>query len=80
MGTHRLHSRSFLGLPYGIRNINHKKELLWSLWEVYRVVQVLIAICTISLIQGFGSSGRGGGVIISKPTTEQKGGTCSTGV
>ena len=30
--THRLQSSSFLGLPYGIRNINHKKELLWSLW------------------------------------------------
>ena len=30
--THRLHSSSFLGLPYRIRNINHKKELLWSLW------------------------------------------------
>ena len=30
--THRLHSSSFLGLPYRILNINHKKELLWSLW------------------------------------------------
>ena len=28
--THRLQSSSFLGLPYRILNINHKKELLWS--------------------------------------------------
>ena len=30
--THRLHSSSFLGLPYRVRNTNHKRELLWSLW------------------------------------------------
>ena len=30
--THRLHSTSFLGLPYRILKINHKKELLRSLW------------------------------------------------
>ena len=31
--THRLHSSSFLGLPYNrILNINHKKELQWSLY------------------------------------------------
>ena len=30
--THRLHSSSFLGAPYRILNMNHKKELLWSLW------------------------------------------------
>ena len=30
--THRLHSSSFLGLPYGMLNMNPKKELLWSLW------------------------------------------------
>ena len=30
--THRLHSSSFLGIPYRIPNINPKKELLWSLW------------------------------------------------
>ena len=29
--THRLHSSSFLGLPYRILYMNHKKELLWSL-------------------------------------------------
>ena len=28
--THRLHSSSFLGLPYRILNIQHKKEVLWS--------------------------------------------------
>ena len=30
--NHRLQSSSFLGLPYRIPNINHKRELLWSLW------------------------------------------------
>ena len=30
--THRLLSSSFLGLPYRTLNINHKKELLRSLW------------------------------------------------
>ena len=30
--THRPLSSSFLGLPYGILNINHKKELVRSLW------------------------------------------------
>ena len=30
--THRLLSSSFLGLPYRILNIHHKKELLRSLW------------------------------------------------
>ena len=29
--THRLQSSSFLGLPSHILNINHKKELQWSL-------------------------------------------------
>ena len=29
--THRLHSSSFLGLPYRILNMSPKKELLWSL-------------------------------------------------
>ena len=30
--------RSFLGLPYRILNVNHKKELFWSLWVGFRVV------------------------------------------
>ena len=34
--THRLLSSSFLGLPYRVLNINHKKELLRSLWVVPR--------------------------------------------
>ena len=34
--THRLLSSSFLGLPYRILNMNHKKELLRSLWVVPR--------------------------------------------
>ena len=30
--AHRPQSSSFLGLPYSIRNMNPKKELLWGLW------------------------------------------------
>ena len=30
--THRLLSSSFLGLPYRILNLNHRKELLGGLW------------------------------------------------
>ena len=30
--THRPPSSSFLGLPYRILNIDHKKELLRGLW------------------------------------------------
>ena len=30
-------SRSFLGLPYRILNISHKKELLRGLWVLLRV-------------------------------------------
>ena len=32
--THRPLSSSFLGLPYRILNIDHKKELLRGLWVV----------------------------------------------
>ena len=32
--THRLHSSSFLGLPYRILNMSHKKGLLWSLMSI----------------------------------------------
>ena len=32
--THRLLSSSFLGVPYRILHMNHKKELLRSLWVV----------------------------------------------
>ena len=32
MFTHKPLSSSFLGLPYRILNINHKKELLRGLW------------------------------------------------
>ena len=35
--THRPLSSSFLGLPYGILDINHKKELLRGLWVGIRV-------------------------------------------
>ena len=30
--SHRLHSSSFLGLPYRILYMNPQKELLWNLW------------------------------------------------
>ena len=32
---HRLHGSSFVGLPYRILIINHKKELRWSLWVTF---------------------------------------------
>ena len=35
-GTLRLLSSSFLGVPYRILNMNHKKELLRSLWVRFR--------------------------------------------
>ena len=38
MFTHRLHSSSFLGLPYRILYMNPKKELLWSLWVGLKLV------------------------------------------
>ena len=48
--THRLHSSSFLRLPYRLLNTNHKKELLWGLWviiEVYYVnVMWFASVCT----------------------------------
>ena len=34
--THRLLSGSFSGLPYRILNMNHKKELLRSLWAGFK--------------------------------------------
>ena len=34
--THRPLSSAFLGLPYRILNINHKKELLRSIWVGFR--------------------------------------------
>ena len=34
VGSHRPLSSSFLGLPYRILNMNHKKELLRGLWVV----------------------------------------------
>ena len=38
--THRPLSSSFLGLPYRILNINHKKELLRGLWVEWVRVQI----------------------------------------
>ena len=44
--NHRLHSSSFLGLPYRILNISHKKEPLWSLWVVRYLVRAgIVAMC-----------------------------------
>ena len=37
--THGLHSTSFLGFPYRILNINHKKELLRGPWVGFSVAQ-----------------------------------------
>ena len=34
MGTGHGHGSSFLGLLYRILNMNHKKELPWSLWAL----------------------------------------------
>ena len=34
LGSHRLHSSSFMGLPDRILCMSPKKELLWSLWVV----------------------------------------------
>ena len=48
--TQRPQSRSFLGLPYRILNMNPPKELLWGLWVL------------LSYFKGFGllgSLGRG---------------------
>ena len=38
--THRPLSSSFLGLPYRILNINHKKELFGGLWVGFREFRV----------------------------------------
>ena len=51
MGTHRLLSSSFLGLPYRILKMNHKKELLRSLW----VVQGFYIISRILGFSGLGT-------------------------
>ena len=40
--THRLLSSSFLGLSYRILNVNHKKELLGSLW-VRAIIRILVS-------------------------------------
>ena len=39
MGTHRPLSSSFLGLPYRILNMNHKKELLRGLWVETQTIE-----------------------------------------
>ena len=51
LDTHRPLSSSFLGLPYGILNINHKKELLRGLWinRARRAVRVLKAMGSLSV-------------------------------
>ena len=53
--SHRPLSSSFLGLPYRILNINHKKELLRGLW-----VQSSKVKC---VAQGLGSRVEDGGSV-----------------
>ena len=43
VSTHRPLSSSFLGLPYRILNLNHKKELLRGLWVIGQPLQPLRA-------------------------------------
>ena len=38
--THRPQSSSFLGLPYRILNMKPKKELLWGLWVLDRILNM----------------------------------------
>ena len=49
--THRLLSSSFLGLPYRILNMNHKQELLRSLWVCFKTKERLFMQKEISLNQ-----------------------------
>ena len=39
--TYRLHSSSFLGIPYRILTMNPKNELQWSLWVVSCMMRVM---------------------------------------
>ena len=57
MGTHRLQRSSFLGLPCRILNINinHKKELLWSLWVVLPSPQPKVSVLQLTRSIGFAS-------------------------
>ena len=52
--THRPQSSSFLGLPYRILNMNPKKELLWGLWVVTRLMHReairIIALSTLKVL------------------------------
>ena len=49
MSAHRLLRSFFLGVPYGILTISHKKELLRSLW--------VVKLLTCDNILGFGGLG-----------------------
>ena len=53
--THRPLSSSFLGLPYRILNMNHKKELLRRLWvglyEAFHRFAELDALLAMGLVQ-----------------------------
>ena len=57
MDTHRLLSSSFLGFPYRILNMNHKWELLKSLWVGFRIAgfEALFLVAEVS----FGGAGLG---------------------
>ena len=54
--THRLHSSSFLGLPYSILHANHEKELLWRLWVDPKLLDPSVLFCLIAWSPRFGSS------------------------
>ena len=57
--THKPLSSSFLELPHGILNINHKKELLRGLWV--NPIQSEVAIPTLQFVHGvLGSRGTEG--------------------
>ena len=44
--TQRLLSSSFLGLPHRALNMNHKKEVLRSLWVISASVNQAVDMCT----------------------------------
>ena len=51
--THRPLSSSFLGLPYRIPNINHKRELLRGLWLEKQLCECRIAAMSLHPFKGF---------------------------
>ena len=56
--THRLLSSSFLGLPYRILNMNHKEELLRSLWVTRPEDSALRGFSEVDISRDLGSGRR----------------------